>query len=176
MSILIDETKKVIVQGITGREGMARTKLMMDYGTRVLAGCTPGKGGQEVLGVPVYDTLLEAVDVHGAFDVSVVYVPAPLVKNAALESIEAGVKLIVLVPDRVPIWDVMEIARAAELSGAEFVGPNTLGILSVDRAVLGMIGGNATSAREWFKKGNVGVASRSGGITSSIGYYLCQAG
>ena len=155
---------------------MARTKLMMDYGTNVLAGCTPGKGGQEVLGVPVFDTLLEAVDVHGAFDVSVVYVPAPLVKNAALESIEAGVKLIVLVPDRVPIWDVMEIARAAELKGAEFVGPNTLGILSVDRAVLGMIGGNATSAREWFKKGNVGVASRSGGITSSIGYYLCQEG
>ncbi len=161
---------------MTGREGMARTKLMMDYGTKVLAGCTPGKGGQEVLGVPVYDTLLEAVDVHGAFDVSVIYVPAPLVKNAALESIEAGVKLIVLVPDRVPIWDVMEIARAAELKGAEFVGPNTLGVLSVDRAVLGMIGGNATSAREWFKKGNVGVASRSGGITSSIGYYLCQEG
>ena len=176
MSILIDETKKVIVQGITGREGMARTRLMMEYGTRVVAGCTPGKGGEEVLGVPVYDTVLEAVETHGDFDVSVVYVPAPLVKNATLESIEAGIKLIVLVPDRVPIWDVMEIARAAELSGATFVGPNTLGVLSVDRAVLGMIGGNAASAREWFKKGNVGVASRSGGITSSIGYYLCQAG
>lgn len=176
MSILIDETKKVIVQGITGREGMTRTKLMMDYGTQVIAGCTPGKGGAEVLGVPVYDSVLEAVEAHGEFDVSVVYVPAPLVKNAALESIEAGIKLIVLVPDRVPIWDVMEIARAAELSGAKFVGPNTLGVLSVDRAVLGMIGGNANSAREWFKKGNVGVASRSGGITSSIGYYLCQEG
>ncbi|MCH8272121.1 MAG: CoA-binding protein [Candidatus Marinimicrobia bacterium] len=176
MSILIDETKKVIVQGITGREGMARTKLMMEYGTQVVAGCTPGKGGEEVLGVPVYDSVLEAVEKHGEFDVSVVYVPAPLVKNAALESIEAGIKLIVLVPDRVPIWDVMEIARAAELSGAKFVGPNTLGVLSVDKAVLGMIGGNANSAREWFKKGNVGVASRSGGITTSIGYYLCQAG
>ena len=176
MSILIDETKKVIVQGITGREGMARTKLMMEYGTQVVAGCTPGKGGEEVLGVPVYDSVLEAVEKHGDFDVSVVYVPAPLVKNAALESIEAGIKLIVLVPDRVPIWDVMEIARAAELSGAKFVGPNTLGVLSVDKAVLGMIGGNANSAREWFKKGNVGVASRSGGITTSIGYYLCQAG
>ena len=176
MSILIDETKKVIVQGITGREGMARTKLMMEYGTQVVAGCTPGKGGEEVLGVPVYDSVLEAVEKHGEFDVSVVYVPAPLVKNAALESIEAGIKLIVLVPDRVPIWDVMEIARAAELSGAKFVGPNTLGVVSVDKAVLGMIGGNANSAREWFKKGNVGVASRSGGITTSIGYYLCQAG
>ncbi len=176
MAILIDETKSVIVQGITGREGMARTKLMMEYGTNVQAGCTPGKGGQEVLAVPVYDTLLEASEKHGVFDVSVVYVPAPLVKNAALEAIAAGVKLIVLVPDRVPVWDVMEIARAAEANGAQFVGPNTLGVLSVDRAVLGMIGGNAKSAREWFKKGNVGVASRSGGITSSIGYYLCQSG
>ena len=176
MSILIDETKKVIVQGITGREGMARTKLMMEYGTQVVAGCTPGKGGEEVLGIPVYDTVLEGVEKHGDFDVSVIYVPAPLVKNAALESIEAGIKLIVLVPDRVPIWDVMEIARAAEISGATFVGPNTLGVLSVDKAVLGMIGCNANSAREWFKKGNVGVASRSGGITSSIGYYLSQAG
>ena len=176
MAILIDETKSVTVQGITGREGMARTKLMMEYGTNVLAGCTPGKGGQEVLGVPVYDTLLEASEKHGVFDVSVVFVPAPLVKNAALEAIEAGVKLIVLVPDRVPVWDVMEIARAAEASGAQFVGPNTLGVLSVDKAVLGMIGGNAKSAKEWFKQGNVGVASRSGGITSSIGYYLCQSG
>ena len=176
MAILIDETKSVIVQGITGREGMARTKLMMEYGTNVQAGCTPGKGGQDVLGIPVYDSILEASDKHGVFDVSVVYVPAPLVKNAALEAIAAGVKLIVLVPDRVPVWDVMEIARAAEANGAQFVGPNTLGVLSVDKAVLGMIGGNATSAREWFKKGNVGVASRSGGITSSIGYYLCQSG
>ena len=176
MAILIDETKSVIVQGITGREGMARTKLMMEYGTNVQAGCTPGKGGQDVLGIPVYNSILEASDKHGVFDVSVVYVPAPLVKNAALEAIAAGVKLIVLVPDRVPVWDVMEIARAAEANGAQFVGPNTLGVLSVDKAVLGMIGGNATSAREWFKKGNVGVASRSGGITSSIGYYLCQSG
>jgi len=176
LAILIDETKSVIVQGITGREGMARTKLMMEYGTNVQAGCTPGKGGQDVLGIPVYDSILEASEKHGVFDVSVVYVPAPLVKNAALEAIAAGVKLIVLVPDRVPVWDVMEIARAAEANGAQFVGPNTLGVLSVDKAVLGMIGGNATSAREWFKKGNVGVASRSGGITSSIGYYLCQSG
>jgi succinyl-CoA synthetase alpha subunit len=176
MSILIDETKKVIVQGITGREGMSRAKLMMNYGTQVVAGCTPGKGGQEVLGVPVFDTVEEAVNEVGEIDVSVVFVPAPLVKNAALEAIEAGIKLLVLVPDRVPIYDVLEISRKAKEFGAQFIGPNTLGLLSPGKAVLGMMGGRAKSAREWFKPGNVGVTSRSGGMTSSLAYYLSQNG
>ena len=96
MSILVDETKKVIVQGITGREGMARTKLMQRYGTRVVAGCTPGKSGQDVLGVPVYDTVAEAVERCDGLDVSVIFVPAPLVKDAALEAIAAGIKLLVI--------------------------------------------------------------------------------
>jgi succinyl-CoA synthetase alpha subunit len=176
MSILVDETLRVAVQGITGREGMARARLMMDYGTQVVAGCTPGKGGQEVLGVPVYDTMAECVEEQGRIDASVVFVPAPLVKEAALEAIAAGVPLVVIVPDRVPIWDVMEIARAAEAAGARFIGPNTLGLLSPGRAVLGMMGGKAEAARQWFRKGPVGVTSRSGGITSSIAYYLSRAG
>jgi succinyl-CoA synthetase alpha subunit len=176
VAILIDETKRVIVQGITGREGMARTKLMLEFGTRVVAGCTPGKGGQDVLGVPVLDTLEEAIEKVGPIDVSVIFVPAPLVKSAALEAIAAGIKLMVLVPDRVPLFDVLEIVQAAEQSGARFVGPNTLGVLSVGRGVLGMIGGRAESARQWFKPGRTGVASRSGGMTSSTGYYLSQAG
>lgn len=176
MSILIDETKKVLVQGITGREGMSRTKLMMEYGTKVVAGCTPGKGGQEVLGIPVFDTVEEAIGRVGRIDISVVFVPAPLVKNAALESIEAGVKLLVLVPDRVPIYDVLEIARKAKQLEANFIGPNTLGLLSPGKAVLGMMGGRAKSAREWFKPGPVGVTSRSGGMTSSLAYYLSKNG
>jgi len=176
MAILIDETKKVLIQGITGREGMARTKLMMDYGTQVVAGCTPGKGGQEALGVKVYDSVVESVDACGGIDVSVIFVPAPLVKGAALEAIDAGIKLLVLVPDRVPIYDVLEITRAAQRNGARFLGPNTLGCLSVGRAVLGMMGGRAAAAKQWFKPGNVGVTSRSGGMTSSTAYYLSQAG
>ncbi len=176
MAILIDETKRVLVQGITGREGMARARLMIDFGTKVVAGCTPGKGGQEVLGVPVFDTVEEAIESVGRIDISVVFVPAPLVKSAALEAIAAGIRLLVLVPDRVPLFDVLEVARAAEESGARFVGPNTLGVLSVGRGVLGMIGGRAESARQWFKPGRTGVASRSGGMTSSTGYYLSQAG
>ena len=176
MSILIDQTKRVLVQGITGREGMARTKLMREYGTQVVAGVTPGKGGQEVEGVPVYDTVQEAWEQKGPLDVSVLYIPAPIVKSAALESIAAGVKLLVIIPDRVPIWDVLAISRAAKEAGAMFTGPNTLGILSPDKAVLGMIGGRASSARSWFPPGPVGVTSRSGGMTSSTAYYLAQAG
>ena len=176
MSILIDQSKRVLVQGITGREGMARTKLMREYGTNVVAGVTPGKGGQEVEGVPVYDTVQEAWEESGPIDISVLYIPAPIVKAAALEAIFAGVKLLVIIPDRVPIWDVLAIADTAKDSGARFVGPNTLGILSPNKGVLGMIGGRASSARSWFFPGPVGVTSRSGGMTSSTAYYLAQAG
>jgi succinyl-CoA synthetase alpha subunit len=176
MSILVDQTKRVLVQGITGREGMARTNLMLGYGTNVVAGVTPGKGGGEVEGIPVYDTVLEAWERCGPLDISVLFIPAPIVKAAALESIAAGVKLLVIVPDRVPIWDVLAISKAAADAGASFVGPNTLGVLSPGKAVLGMIGGRATSARSWFFPGPVGVTSRSGGMTSSTAYYLAQAG
>ncbi len=176
MAILVDERTRVLVQGITGREGRARARLMREYGTRVVAGCTPGRGGESVDGTPVFDTVLEAVEASGGIDASVVFVPAPLVRDAALESIAAGIALTVLVGDRVPVWDVLEIARAAERSGVNYLGPNTLGVLSVGRGVLGMIGGRAESARAWFKPGGVGVASRSGGMTSSTGYYLSRSG
>ncbi len=176
MSILVDEKTRVIIQGITGREGSARAKLMKEYGTNVVGGVTPGRGGQEVHGIPVFDTVREAWENVGPIDASVVFVPAPAVKETALEAIEAGVKLLVLIPDRVPIHDVLEIARRAEEKGTMFVGPNTLGLLSPGKAVLGMIGGRAASAREWFKPGPVGVTSRSGGITSAISYYLTKAG
>ena len=179
MAILIDEKKRVLVQGITGREGRARTRLMREYGTNVVGGVTPGKGGQNLLGVPVFNTPEDAVNSLGNIDVSVVFVPAAGVKEAAISAIEAGIKLAVLVPDRVPVWDAMEIAAAAKSNDAHFLGPNTLGALSPGKAVVGMIGGRAESARQWFKPGipkGVGVISRSGGMASSTGYYLGQAG
>ncbi len=176
MAILVNEQSTVVVQGITGREGMVRTRLMTEYGTRVVAGVTPGKGGQDVLGVPVYDSVEEAWERTGPLDVGVIFVPATLVKDAALEAVAAGVKLVVIVPDRVPILDVLEIAAFAEKHGARFVGPNTLGLVSPGKAVLGMIGGRAERAREWFRPGNIGVTSRSGGMTSAISYYLTEAG
>jgi succinyl-CoA synthetase alpha subunit len=176
MSILVNGQTRVIIQGITGREGVARAQLMKDYGTNLVAGVTPGRGGQDVCGIPVYDSVEEAWEKQGALDASVIFVPAALVKNAALEAIAAGIKLLVIVPDRVPIYDVLEIARAARDAGAHFVGPNTLGLLSPGQAVLGMIGGRAQRAREWFLEGPVGVTSRSGGMTSAISYYLSKAG
>src|SRR6059036_209727 len=179
MAILIDDKKRVLVQGITGREGRARTRLMREYGTDVVAGVTPGKGGQSVLGIPVFHTPQEAVDSLGKIDISVVFVPAAGVKEAGISAIDAGIKLTVLVPDRVPVWDAMEIAAAARANGAMFLGPNTLGALSPGKGVVGMIGGRAESARQWFKPGipqGVGVISRSGGMASSTGYYLGQSG
>jgi succinyl-CoA synthetase alpha subunit len=137
---------------------------------------TPGKGGGEVYDVPVYDSVEEAWEKAGPVDASVIFVPASLVKNAALEAMDAGVKLLVIVPDRVPIYDVLEISRIAQDKGACFVGPNTLGLVSPGKAVLGMIGGRAERAKEWFSVGDIGVSSRSGGMTSAISYYLTEAG
>jgi succinyl-CoA synthetase alpha subunit len=176
MAILIDGTQRVLVQGITGREGMTRTRLMTAYGTMVVAGVTPGKGRQVIEGIPVFDTVGEAWEKAGPIDISVLFIPAPLVKSAALEAMAAGVKRLVVVPDRVPIYDVLEIAAAAQQADAQFVGPNTLGVLSPGQGVLGMMGGRAASAREWFFPGPVGITSRSGGITTSIAYYLAQIG
>jgi succinyl-CoA synthetase alpha subunit len=183
MAVIIDQNKRVMVQGITGREGRARTRLMKEFGTNIVGGCTPGKGGQEVEGIAVQNTVSEVIKSSGGrVDISVVFVPARLVKHAAIEAIEAGVKLVVLVPDRVPVWDAMAIAAKAKEYGANFVGPNTLGIISPGKAVLGMIGGKAESARQWFTPPpgtngtTLGVISRSGGMTSSCGYYLAQAG
>lgn len=187
MAILLSRDSRVIVQGITGREGQARARLMLDYGTRVVGGVTPGKGGQTVLGVPVFDSCADAVKSLGKIDISVLFVPALGVRQAALDAIEAGIGLVVLVADRVPVWDAMEIAEAAKRRGVKFLGPNTLGIASPGQAVVGMIGGRAESAREWFKPPlpgsqgkpggtGVGIISRSGGMSSSTAYYCGQAG
>src|SRR5260370_9770612 len=179
MGIVIDEKKRVVVQGITGREGRTRTRLMREYGTNVVGGVTAGKGGQNVLGVAGFNTPQEGVKSLGNIDVSVVFVPAAGVKDAAISAFEAGIKLAVLVPDRVLVWDAMEIAAAAKANDAMFLGPNTLGVLSPGKGVVGMIGGRAESARQWFKPGvpkGVGVISRSGGMASSTGYYLGQSG
>src|SRR5260370_13812404 len=152
---------------------------MREYGTSIVAGVTPGKGGETVLGVPVLNTAQEAVRALGKIDMSVLFVPAAGVKDAAISAIDAGIKLTVLVPDRVPVWDAMEIAAAAKANGAIFLGPNTLGVLSPGKGVVGMIGGRAESARQWVKPGiptGVGVISRSRGMASSTGYYLGQSG
>jgi len=176
MSILVHANTRVLVQGITGREGQVRTQLMQGYGPQVVAGVTPGRGGEEVLGVPVFDTVQDAVARVGTIDASVVFVPAQFAFGAAKEAMDAGVKLVVIVPDRVPLHDVMKLAKFARQTGAAFLGPNTLGCLSPGKGVLGMMGGSPEAARKFFRPGRVGISSRSGGITSSIAYYLKKAG
>jgi succinyl-CoA synthetase alpha subunit len=175
VAILADERTRIIIQGITGREASAAAKDSLDYGARVLAGVTPGKGGAGVHGVPVYDTVRAALEAHPA-DASVVSVPAAFAKDAALEALENGIKLLVILTERIPRQDVVAVlARAREL-GARVVGPNSLGLISPDRTRVGMVGGRAADARQAYTRGPVGILSRSGGMTTEVANLLTQHG
>jgi len=176
MSILIDEKTRVLVQGITGRDGSARTRYMMDYGTRVLCGVTPGRGGTEVHGLPVYNTVAEAIQRHGQIDASVIFVPAPQLKAAVFEAIEAGIKLVGSSAERVPLHDNMEMQAFARQKGARIIGPGSMGIVSPEKAVLGWLGASKEFADELFKPGPVGVMSRSGGQTGTVVWVLTSNG
>ncbi|MBI2979705.1 MAG: CoA-binding protein [Chloroflexi bacterium] len=176
MAILIDENTRVMVQGITGREGSARTRFMLDYGTKVLGGTTPGRGGTEVWGVPVYNTVKEAIEEHGQIDASVTFVPGPQVKEAVIEATEAGIKFIVVPAERVPLHDSLEMITLARKKGTRILGPGSLGLLSSDKAAMGWLGGSEDFAREIFKPGPVGVMSRSGGQTSTVVWGLTSTG
>lgn len=176
VSILIDEQTEVVVQGATGREARLRIKLMQNYGTRVVAGVTPGKGGQRVEGSPVYNTVLEAKEHHPGINTSAIFVPAQAAKVAAFEALDAGISVITLHPERVPQQDMLDVIAYAKRYGAHVIGPNTIGLISPGKALVGMIGGNPLSAREFFQEGPVGVLSRSGGNTTTLGFYIKQAG
>jgi succinyl-CoA synthetase alpha subunit len=179
MSILIDETTTFIVQGITGREAVNLTRECLDYGAgaRVVGGVTPGRRGREVHGVPVFDTVAQAVEHHGApIDGSVVTVPPAFTKDAVFEAIENGVKLVVIVTERIPRRDVAEIVELATMRGARIIGPNCLGIIVPDRVKMGGIGGPAKDAAKAYSPGPVGVMSRSGGMTTEISSTLTAAG
>jgi succinyl-CoA synthetase alpha subunit len=176
VSILIDEKTQVVVQGATGREAMLRIHLMKAYGTQVVAGVTPGKGGQVVDGVPVYNTVLAAMTRHPGIDASAIFVPAQAAKEAAIEALDAGIRVITLHPERVPQQDMLEVIAYARERQAYVIGPNSIGLISPGKALLGMIGGNARSAKEFFAPGPVGVLSRSGGNTTTLAYYLNKTG
>ncbi len=154
MSILIDENTKLIVQGITGREGTFHTQQMLEYGTKIVAGVTPGKGGQEVFGIPVYNTVREAVEETGA-NASVVFVPAMHTKSSALEAIEAGIPLVMTIAEHVPVQDMMTVYHTARLKGCRVIGPNSFGVISPGKSKAGFM------AHRIFKEGNVGLMSRS---------------
>ncbi len=176
MAILIDENIRVLIQGITGREGSARTRFMLDYGTRVLGGITPGRGGGKVWGVPVFNTVKEAIEEFGSVDASVTFVPGLHVKNAVIEAIEAGIKLVLVPAERVPLHDSLQMIAVARREGARIIGPGSLGLLSAGKAAMGWLGGSEEFAREIFKPGPVGVMSRSGGQTSTVVWSLTNSG
>jgi len=169
MSIFIDETTKVIVQGITGRDGSFHTKSMIDDGTRVVAGVTPGKGGGSVHDVPVHDSVAEARAATGA-DTSVIYVPAPFAADAVWEALDAGVKLIVCITEGVPVADMIELHAAVEASSSRLIGPNCPGLISPGKSKVGILPGSIHIP------GRVGLVSRSGTLTYQVVDHLTRAG
>ncbi len=177
MSILLSKDTTFIVQGITGREAVNLTRECLDYGSKIVGGVTPGRKGREVHGVPVFDTVAQAVEHHGGpIDGSVVTVPPAFTKDAVLEAIENGIKLIVIVTERIPRGDVAEMVELADMRGARIIGPNCLGLIVPEVCKMGGIGGPAKDAAKAYQPGRVGVMSRSGGMTTEISSSLTAAG
>jgi succinyl-CoA synthetase alpha subunit len=177
VSILLRKDFTFIVQGITGREAVNLTRECLDYGSKVVGGVTPGRRGREVHGVPVFDTVEQAVANHGApVDGSVVTVPPAFTKDAVLEAIDNGIGLIVVVTERVPRGDVAQMVELAGMRGGRIIGPNCLGLIVPGVCKMGGIGGPAVDAAKAYAPGAVGVMSRSGGMTTEISSSLTAAG
>ncbi len=171
MSILIDERTRLLVQGITGREGLFHASHMLEYGTRIVAGVTPGKGGEWVLDgkVPIFDTVSSAVEATGA-NCSVIFVPARFAADAMLEAAAAGIPLVVCITEGIPVQDMMRVRRLLDLKGTRLVGPNCPGILSPGACKVGIIPGHIAM------RGNIGIVSRSGTLTYEVLYALQASG
>lgn len=169
MSVLIDNNTKVIVQGITGRDGSFHAAKMKEYGTQVVGGTSPGKGGQQVDGIPVFNTVKEAVAATGA-DTSIIFVPAPFAKDAMLEAIDGGVKLVVCITEGVPVLDAVEAQNYARVKGVKVIGPNCPGLISPGKSMVGIMPTGV------FKQGHTGVISRSGTLTYEVVYDLMESG
>ena len=160
MSILVNKDSKIIVQGITGSEGQFHTGQMLEYGTQVVAGVTPGKGGQQTLDnrVPVFNSVEEAVEQTGA-DTSIIFVPPPFAAEAVIEASYAGIKVVVCITEGVPVHDMVKVKKVVDQNGTRLIGPNCPGIITVDECKLGIMPGFIC------KKGNIGVISKSGTLT-----------
>ncbi len=176
MAILLEKNTTVLVQGITGREGSARAAFMKGYGTKVVAGVTPGRGGEEISGIPVYNTVEEAVRAQGRIDASVTFVPGPGLKDAVFEAVDGGIKFIVMPVERVPLYDILEMMAYAKLKGVRLLGPGSIGAISPGIAVMGWLGGSPEFAKRVFVPGPVGVISRSGGQSGTVPWAIKEAG
>ena len=176
MSILITRDTAFIVQGITGREAVNLTRENLDYGARIVGGVTPGRAGRDIYGVPVYDCVRDVVRKHGPVQGSIVSVPPGFTRDAVFEALENGIKLIVIVTENIPRREVAQMVELANLRGARIIGPNCLGIISPEEAKMGGVGGPAANTRQAYSKGQIGVMSRSGGMTTEIASTLTAAG
>jgi succinyl-CoA synthetase alpha subunit len=161
LGIIIDENTHAIVQGITGTQGSFHTKLMLEYGTKIVAGTSPGKGGNQIHGVPIYDTVEEAQEKHSA-NASIIFVPAPFAADAALEALENGISTLVIITEHIPIKDAVDLMRCAKQANATIIGPNTPGIITPGKSKLGIMPAHI------FKPGSIGMISRSGTLTYEI--------
>ena len=169
MSVFINQDTKVIVQGITGSTALFHTVQMLEYGTKIVGGTSPGKGGQEVEGVPVFNTVKEAVDATGAA-ASVIYVPAPFAADAIIEAVDAELDLAICITEHIPVLDMVKVKRYMEGKKTRLIGPNCPGVISADECKIGIMPGYI------HKKGHVGVVSRSGTLTYEAVHQLTQAG
>lgn len=169
MSILINQQTRLIVQGITGRDGLFHAKKMKEYGTNVVGGTSPGKGGTTIEGIPVFNTMTEAVESTKA-DTSIIFVPARFASDAMMEAVDAGIKLVICISEGIPTLDVIKAQHFAAQKGACLIGPNCPGLISPEKSLVGILPGMI------FKKGNVGVISRSGTLTYEIVYHLSTNG
>ncbi len=169
MAVLVDKDTKVQVQGITGHQGRYHTRAMKEFGTNVVAGVTPGKAGETVEGVPVFNTVRDAVDNSGA-NTSIIFVPAPFTMDAVMEAVDAGIRLVITITEHVPVHDAMKMVSYAKMKGARIIGPNCPGLASPGKAKVGILPNMV------FKEGNTGVVSRSGTLTYEIVNSLTEAG
>lgn len=169
MAILVNAQTRVLIQGITGAQGSYHTEKMLEYGTKVVAGVTPGRGGEKVCGVPVFDTVREAL-AHYPVDATIILVPPPFVLEAASEAIENGIGLVVIITEHVPVLDSIRIRAMAQARGSRVIGPNTIGIISPGQSKVGIMPGYI------YKEGNIGIISRSGTLTHEVASNLTFRG
>ncbi len=169
MAIYINENTNVLVQGITGKQGSFHARQMVQYGTRIVAGVSPGKGGQDLDGIPVYDSVAAAAEKH-RIDASILFVPAPFAKDGAFEAIASGVSVLVMLPEHIPLHDAMAIMAFAKSNGTVVVGPNTFGLVSSGKCKIGIM------PNQFFVPGDIGVVSRSGTLCYEIVGNLTAAG
>ena len=176
MAIIVNENTRVLVQGITGRFGEFVARNMLDTGTRIVAGVTPGRGGQSVLSVPVYNTIAEAIEKVGEIDATVTLVPGPIAKKAVMEALDAGIKTVLMEVERVPLHDALEVIAYAKKKGVRLLGPGSAGLVSPGKGSLGLFGAPEELAKIAWVPGRIGVISRSGGQTSTLAWAVCKTG